>query len=109
MNKNEFIDKLRSYLSPISEEEREKSISYYCEMIEDRIEGGEKEEDVIASLGSAREIANQILVDAPIKTLVKAKIKPKRALRPWEIVLIILGSPIWFSLLIALISVVFAV
>ena len=41
--------------------------------------------------------------------VVKQKIKPKRRMSALEIVLLVLGSPIWISLLIALVAVVFAI
>ena len=41
-----------------------------------------------------------------IMMIQKYYLKPKRKLRAWEILLLALGSPIWFSLLIAAIAVV---
>ena len=43
------------------------------------------------------------------KELIKEAAKPNRALRAWEIVLLVLGSPIWLSLLIAAVAVVLSV
>ena len=69
-------------------------------MIADRMEDGLSEEDAVASVGSVEEIAAQIIADTPLSKLAKAYIKPKRRLTAWEIVLLALGFPIWFSLLV---------
>jgi uncharacterized membrane protein len=53
-------------------------------------------------------IVNALLKEVSISKLVKEKVTPKRKLKSWEIVLIILGSPIWVSLGIALLSVCFS-
>lgn len=109
MTKNEFLIKLCTRLNRLHPDDIEESVSYYSEMIDDRVEGGEKEEDVISSLGSINSIADQIIREMPIASLVKSRIKPKKTLKAWEIVLICLGSPIWISLLISLFAVVFSV
>ena len=41
-----------------------------------------------------------------LKAKIKQRIKPKRRLRAWEIVLLALGSPIWLSLAIAAFAVI---
>ena len=100
MRKQEFTDDLRSKLSALPPAELEERLSFYEEIIDDRMEEGLSEEEAVAAIGSADEIAEQIIGDVPIKTIVKEKIKPKRRLKAWEIVLLVLGSPIWFSLLV---------
>lgn len=109
MNKQEFLSELRSSLNVLPEEDINKSIEYYGEMIDDRTEDGLSEDEAVAALGSVDEIASQILMDTPLPKLVKAKIKPKRALRVWEIVLLVLGFPLWFSLLAAAFAVLLSV
>ena len=109
MNKAEFLNSLRLRLNILPQGDIDQSVSYYSEIIDDRIENGEKEEDIIESLGSVKDIAEQILIDLPLKSLVKSKIKPKRKLMAWQIVLICLGSPIWLSLLISIVAVIFSV
>ncbi|MDE6636144.1 MAG: hypothetical protein K2K09_06010, partial [Lachnospiraceae bacterium] len=51
-------------------------------------------------------IISQIVADIPLTKLVKEKITPKKRLKAWEIVLLVLGSPIWLSLLIAAFAVI---
>ncbi len=106
MNKTEFLLELAGKLSPLSWEEVADRWDYYSEMIDDRMEEGLNEEEAVAELGSVEEIAGQILSDIPLSTLVKKKLTSKRRINVWEIVLLILGSPIWLSLLIAAFAVV---
>ncbi len=106
MNKQEFIRELKSSLVGLPEEEVYESIDYYSEIIDDYIEDGISEEDAVASLGNIDEVVSQIIKDTPLTKLVKAKVKPNRTLRVWEIILLVLGSPIWLSLLIAVFAVI---
>ncbi len=109
MNKQEFIDKLRMGLSVLSEQDIEEHIAFYSEMIDDRMEEGLTEEDAVAQLGSVDKIISQIIADTPLKKIVKQKLEQKRSFKVWEIVLIALGSPIWFSLLVAAVAVILSV
>ena len=109
MTKSEFLDQLRGRLSGLPQSDLEERLNFYGEMIDDRIEDGLKEEDAVAAVGSVGEIAEQIVKDTPLAKLVKEKIKPKRSLKSWEIVLIAVGSPIWFALLVAAFAVMISV
>lgn len=101
MSKQEFLSAIRARLAKLPPGDLEKSLDYYSEMIDDRVEDGLSEEDAVAAMGSVEDIAAQILMDTPLPILVKAAGKPSRALRIWEIVLLILGSPVWLPLLLA--------
>ena len=105
MNKTEFTEQLRMSLKGLSEADINKSVDFYEEMIEDRIEDGIPEEEAVSALGSIDEIKGKILEEIPIAKIVKEKIKPKRALRGWEIALLIIGSPVWVPVTAALIIV----
>ncbi|MCD7888557.1 MAG: DUF1700 domain-containing protein [Oscillospiraceae bacterium] len=109
MGNNEFLEKLRLRLSGIPQVDADERVSFYSEMIDDRIEEGLTEEQAVAELGSVDEIATQILSEVPLTAIVKEKVKPNRALRLGEIILLILGSPIWLSLLLALFAVIVSV
>ncbi len=109
MNKQEFLSELSSRLEGLPEEDIRKSIEYYGEMIDDRTEDGLSEEEAVAALGSVEEITAQILMDTPMPKLVKAKLRPKKSLGAWEIVLLVLGFPLWFSLLAAAFAVLLSV
>ena len=109
MTKQEFLDSLRNSLSGLPREDAEERLSFYDEMIDDRMEEGLTEEEAVAGLGTAEEIADQILADIPLTRLVKERIRPKRRLRAWEIVLLVLGFPLGFPLLMAAFAVVLTV
>ena len=108
MNKQEFLSGLRNALSGLPQDDIEERLSFYSEMIDDRMEEGLTEEEAVAGLGPVEEVIGQIAAETPLVKLVKERVKPKRALRAWEIVLLVLGSPIWFSLLIAAAAVLFS-
>lgn len=109
MDKQEFLEKIRNGLSGLSEEDISKSTDYYSEMIDDRIEEGLSEEEAVKALGSVEDIIEAILVDTSLPKLVKAKAKSNHMLRGWEILLIVLGSPLWVSLLMGVICIIFAI
>ena len=109
MNKIEFLTVLRERLQGLPEEDINKSIDFYCEMIDDRVEDGMSEEEAVEALGNIEEIISQILSEVSLPKLVKEKVEPKRALKAWEIVLLVLGAPLWIPLLAAVILTVLAV
>ena len=78
-------------------------------MIDDRIEDGLSEEDAVAGVGSVDEISAQIISDIPFAKIAKERIKPKRRMKAWEIVLLILGSPIWLPLVAAAFVVILSI
>lgn len=108
MNKQEFLAEIRDQLSEWPQKDIDKSLDYYAEMIEDRMEEGLSEEEAVAALGSTDEIVAQIRMDTPLSKLVKGKIKPQRSFKIWEIVLLIIGAPLWLPLLMAAAIIVFA-
>ena len=109
MTKIKFLLSLHDKLSGLPQDEVEERLNFYSEIIEDRMEEGLSEEDAVAAVGSVDEIAEQIVAQIPLSKMAMEKIKPKRKLRVWEIVLLVLGSPIWISLLVAALSVIVSV
>ena len=109
MNKQEFLSELRKGLSGIPKEDLEERLNFYSEMIDDRIEDGKTEEDAVLEIGDANEIILKILADIPLSKLVKERVKPKRKFLVWEIILLVLGSPIWLSVLLAVFAVIVSV
>lgn len=107
--KQAFLDELRRCLAGIPEKDLQESLDYYTEILDDMTENGMTEADAVASLGQIDAISEQILLDLTLPKLVKARVKPKRRLRAWEIVLIAVGSPVWLPILLALGIVVLAV
>lgn len=107
MTKLQFLTALRYKLSGIAQDDAEERLSFYTEMIEDRMEEGLSEEDAVASIGSVEELSAQILADFPsekseqIVTPNSRSFKQKTRLKVWVIILLVLGSPIWLSLAIS--------
>ena len=94
MNKQEFLAALARELEPLPREERYQTLNYYDELIDDRLEDGQEEEAVIQSLGDPKAVAQELLAGED-ELLV-----PNRGLRVWLIVLLVLGFPLWGSLLV---------
>ncbi len=106
MNKQEFLAQLRKGLSGLPQDDIEERLSFYSEMIDDRMEEGLSEEAAVSDIGTATELISQIIADIPLTKIVKERITPKKKLSVWEVILLVLGSPIWLSLLIAVIAVI---
>ena len=106
MNKQEFLVQLRKGLSGLPKEDIEERLTFYSEMIDDKTEDGIPEETAVREIGDVSELVSQIIADIPLTKLVKEKITPKKKLKVWEIVLLVLGSPIWLPLLIAAFAVI---
>lgn len=108
MSKQEFLSQLYKGLSGLPKDDIEERVTFYKEMIEDRIEDGLSEEEAVNGIGNIDEIISQIVSDIPLTNLIKEKVIPKKRLKAWEIILLVLGSPIWLSVLIAVIAVFFS-
>ena len=102
MTKEMFLYGLKCKLSSIPVQEREERLSFYSEMIDDRMEEGMREEEAVASIGTIDAVAREILASQRF-SIPKEQDTPKSKKRwkAWEIVLLVLGSPLWISLLIA--------
>ena len=104
MNKQDFLAALRGFLNDLPAEDIRRSLDFYAEMIDDHMEEGMTEEDAVAAVGSAEQIASQIRGDAGA-----APRKPKRKVKPWSLALILLGLPLWLPLLLAAASVIISI
>ncbi len=104
MTKEKFIELLRKGLAPLPKAERDERLTFYSEMIDDRVEEGLSEEEAVAGIGNPEEIARQIAGEM----LPKEKKGLGRKFRAWEIVLLVLGSPLWIALLAAVFAVILA-
>lgn len=109
MNKEEFLAELKSGLAGFPQEEVSGRLAFYREAIDDRMEEGIDEYQAVESLGPVNDIVQQTLEDIPLKKLVRERIRPKRERETWESLLIVLGFPVWFPLLVASFAVVLAV
>ena len=107
MNKKEFIARLRSGLNGLPPKEIEERVIFYSEMIDDRIEEGIPEAEAVTLVGDTDTIISQIISEVPsVKKEKTTEASTKRKISAWEIVLIVLGFPVWFSLLAAAFAVV---
>ena len=109
MTKQDFLAQLRKGLAGLPQDDIEERLTFYSEMIEDRMEEGLSEEEAVSAAGPADEIIRQTIADIPLAKIARERIKPKRNLKVWEIVLLVLGSPVWLSLGIAAAAVIFAI
>lgn len=102
MTKKEFLSRLKSCLSPLSQEERDNAVRYYEEFFEDC----ESEEEALKQLGSPEEIANQILKENGVNTdnvaTTEALKKEKTKNSGLIILIIILTFPLWIGAVAAL-------
>ncbi len=67
MTKHEFISRLRDELIGLSDEDIRGSVDFYGEIIDDIIESGASEEDAVAALGSAEEVAANIRAQSSVE------------------------------------------
>ena len=73
MTKAQFLSELRQRLSDLPYADQKRSLDYYSEMIDDRVEDGLSEEDAVKRIGSPAAAATQIMQDMPITTLARAR------------------------------------
>ena len=106
MDKQEFLAQLRKGLTGLPQADIEERLTFYSEMIEDRMEEGLSEAEAVSAVGSVNEIVAQVVEDTSHTKIVSDRVKPKRQFKTWEIVLLVLGSPIWLSLGIAAFAVI---
>ena len=105
MTKQVFLYELKKKLWRLPADEREERISFYGEMVDDRIEEGMSEEEAIQSIGSVDAIIFDILEEKRVSSTLLTKEPSRKRMKAGEILLLILGSPLW----IAFIAVAFAV
>lgn len=105
MNKQEFLYMLQQCLSDLPQEDVSQSLEYYAEMIDDCTEDGMTQEEAVAQLGTPSDVAERIRLEMPLPTLVRARAANARRPKAWEIVLIVLGSPVWLPLALSVLAV----
>lgn len=108
MSKQEFLAQLRKALSGLPQDDIEERLTFYSEMIEDRVEEGLSENEAVFAIGSVDEIVAQVVADIPLAKIANKRIRTKGKLSTGEITLLALGSPKWLSLIIAAFAVIFS-
>ena len=101
MKKQEFLRALKKRLSGMKKQDVEERLIFYSEMIDDRMEEGLTEEEAISDIGSVYDVSARIIAETAADG-----VKLKGRHRIWEIVLLVLGSPIWLSLAAAALAVI---
>jgi uncharacterized membrane protein len=109
MTRADFLFDLGDALGQLPEDERQRRLEYYSELIDDMTEDGMTEAEAIESLGSVETLAGEILQDTALPILVKSAVKPKKGWTPLSITLAVVGSPIWVPIAIALAAVLLSV
>ncbi len=109
MKKSEFIKELKRELCGIPEDDIASSVEYYEEMINDRIDSGMSEEDAVGEIGEPKKIAEKIISEIPISKIVKSRVMSTSKPNALVVALLVLGSPIWISLFVALFAVLLSV
>lgn len=104
MKKKDFLNNLRYRIRELEKNEIKDVLNYYSELIDDRLENGEKEEDIISSLGSMDIIVENIMegrkcsassLDSDQK---KHEKKREGNMSVVKLILLILLFPLWISL-----------
>jgi len=112
MTKTEFINELASRISSLPQSEIDKSIAYYKEIIDDRMEDGMPENEAVEALGNIGSIVENVMYGMSLSTLMKAKVvesKSRVSNKGLWITLVVLGFPIWLPLLLSFIVIVLAI
>ena len=107
MTKLEFLHELLRSLSALPENERDKAYAFYSEIIDDSMEDGMSEEEAVGKLGSVDEIVERIVSEIPMTVLIKSRVE-KRNKDLFTVVLLVLGFPVWFPVLISVLCVLLA-
>ena len=87
MTREQFLNDLRAALSAMKGDELEGVLSYYAEMIDDRMEAGMTEEAAVKAMEPVREIAARVLEEAGVsdnKTEAKSADNRQEIRRPVE-------------------------
>ena len=100
MRKQEFLSELESRLKGLPKDDIKERIAFYDEMIDDRMEEGKSESEALEEIGTVDEVVAQIAKETPLVKLVKERVKPKKRISTFNIILLILGFPLWFPFLI---------
>jgi uncharacterized membrane protein len=105
MNKAEFLNELTLCLQDMNDTERNKFVVYYDEMISDYMENGMKEEIAVNKIGIPKKIAEELINN---NDNVRIDL-PSSGNKVLNRVLTIIGFPLWGSVLLSVILLVFSI
>lgn len=126
VNKMQFLQAVREQTAGMPSTEINRLLEYYSEMIDEAMEEGLSEEEAVDRLGTWEEICAQIeefrtsepqpaepIKEEPAKEpqnpIPEKKPKKRISLPMWAVVLLILTSPVWGTVVLTLLIVLFAV
>lgn len=117
MKRDDFFTLLSEKISPLPAEERNKLYEYYNEIILDKKDAGIDEDTIIASFGDIDEIAARVLSEYPELKAGQQPVHHQQPVMPPNppstpkqrsaavnvliMIGLILGSPVWLSLILA--------
>jgi uncharacterized membrane protein len=107
MRKQDFLNRLRARIYVLPTREREERLNFYSEMIDDKMEEGLSEAEAVESIGSIDAIASQLLAEFDTADKGGRSI-PKRRFENGQLVMLIVGAPLWIPLSIAAIAILFS-
>ena len=103
MTKQLFLNELSAALHGLPREERYRTLRYYDELIDDRMEDGQSEEEAVSGLGEPEQVAREILGEE------EPAVSTGTGRKVWIIILLVLGFPFWGILLLAAVIVLLCV
>lgn len=95
MTKTEFLRRLSGALSKCNKTERKNHMAYYSELIDDYQEEGMTEEQAVAALGNPVDLAVEILAES------ESALSMRLSMKILIGILLVLGFPLWGSLVLA--------
>ena len=107
MNKQEFLTQLEYGLKGLPKEDVDERVVFYGEMIDDLTDEGMSEEEAVGKIGRVEDVVSQIVSDNRFQKQQAGETK-KRRLCVWEMVLLIIGSPVWLALVVSAVAVMLA-
>ena len=106
MTKDEYLSELRVGLAAFSKDEVDRAVSFYEEMVDDRVEAGVSEEEAVGSLEPPAEAAARIISEMPAVPRAAARLRSPKTPRSWFVAFVVaavIGSPVWIPLTLGVI------
>lgn len=107
MNRKQFLRRIKREFRGVPQNEIKALMEYFDESISERMDRGMSEAEAVAALGSPEEAAARIIEEMPVEFRKNVK-KESGFMRGAKIIMIVLGSPVWLSVLIAIFAVLLA-
>lgn len=102
MTKIEYLTQLDTYLTKLPQSDRIEAMDYFKELFDDA--GPEREEELMASLGSPKEAAHDILTSLLDKKLNDETPRKNRVQILWIALLALLAAPVGLPIILAILA-----